>query len=634
MKKKLTAQAGLFNLRVVLCAAAVCSIVTGTLAFFHSETPINISQRNLTFVERVAYQRAIEEVYWRHRIWPKENPSLKPSLDQVMSRAEVEKKVADYLRKSQTLEDYWRESITAEQLQAEMDRMAKDTKQPEVLRELFEALGNDPFVIAECLARPILAERLVREFNNGSNGPELAGKANREPIRSLWPSGFPTIARAAADPPDAAYTLPEISAPLGCTEDTWTPTSVTNAPDARRWHTAVWTGSEMIVWGGISGSGSNVNTGGRYNPSTDSWTATSTTNAPAARNRHTAVWIGSEMIVWGGYVPGFGDSNTGGKYNPGTDTWTATNTANAPDVREVHRAVWTGSEMIVWGGYNGNGLGPLNTGGRYDPSADSWTATSTTNAPAARYGHTAVWSGSEMIVWGGANGSSTFSTGGKYDPSTDAWAATNIIGSPDSRENHVAVWTGSEMIVWGGNNYNGGGQYLNTGGTYDPDTDSWTGTSTTNAPVGRVAHTAVWTGSEMIVWGGYNGSSFENTGRRYDPRFDSWTATSIANAPTGRELHTAVWFGSEMIVWGGIGSSGYFNTGGRYCTQTSATPTPTATATATFTPTSTATATATATPTATPSVTPTATPTATARPTPTARPNITPRPRPTSPPRP
>ena len=45
-----------------------------------------------------------------------------------------------------------------------MERMAQHTKQPEVLRELFEALGNDPFVIAECLARPALAERLVTSF--------------------------------------------------------------------------------------------------------------------------------------------------------------------------------------------------------------------------------------------------------------------------------------------------------------------------------------------------------------------------------------------------------------------------------------------------------------------------------------
>src|SRR5947209_10094069 len=122
------------------------------------------AQRTLTFQERVAYQRAIEDVYWRHRIWPKERTDPKPSLDAVMSQAQLEKKVADYLRRSKALEDYWQRPLTAEQLQAEMDRMAKHTKQPEVLRELFAALGNDPFVIAECLARPVLAERLIAEL--------------------------------------------------------------------------------------------------------------------------------------------------------------------------------------------------------------------------------------------------------------------------------------------------------------------------------------------------------------------------------------------------------------------------------------------------------------------------------------
>src|SRR5215468_4516961 len=118
------------------------------------------NNRSLSFADRVAYQRAIEDVYWRHRIWPKERPDLKPALDAVMSQAQLEKKVADYLRNSQALEDYWQRPITADQLQAEMERMASHTKQPEVLREIFEALGNDPFVIAECLARPVLAERL------------------------------------------------------------------------------------------------------------------------------------------------------------------------------------------------------------------------------------------------------------------------------------------------------------------------------------------------------------------------------------------------------------------------------------------------------------------------------------------
>src|SRR5258705_839941 len=81
-----------------------------------------------------------------------------------MSAAQIEKKVEDYLRKSQALEDYWERPITAEQLQAEMDRMAQHTKQPQVLHELFDALGNDPFVIAECLARPALADRLLTNW--------------------------------------------------------------------------------------------------------------------------------------------------------------------------------------------------------------------------------------------------------------------------------------------------------------------------------------------------------------------------------------------------------------------------------------------------------------------------------------
>src|SRR6266513_335679 len=115
---------------------------------------------------------------------------------------------------------------------------------------------------------------------------------------------------------NANYTLPAISdQPSECIDDTWTATSTTNAPIGRWLHTAVWTGSEMIVWGG----GDNMdflNTGGRYNPADDSWTATSTANAPLARDNQSAVWTGSEMIVWGGYDYAHGNFNTGGRYNP------------------------------------------------------------------------------------------------------------------------------------------------------------------------------------------------------------------------------------------------------------------------------------------------------------------------------
>jgi hypothetical protein len=105
----------------------------------------------------------------------------------------------------------------------------------------------------------------------------------------------------------------------------------------------------------------------------------------------------------------------------------------------------------------------------------------------------------------------------------------------------------------------------------------------------------------MIVWGGYAEPTFfpVNTGGRYNPDTDSWIATSTTNAAEARALHTAIWNGNEMIVWGGNGEDNDpIKTGGRYCAQSGgATPTPTATpmATATSTPTSTVTPTATAT---------------------------------------
>src|SRR6267378_2346884 len=144
--------------------------------------PENLSRRTLTFAQRVSYQRAIEEVYWRHRIWPKQHPDPKPSLDAVMSQAHLETKVQDYLRKSQLVTDQWQWPITASELQAEMERMAAHTKQPEVLREVFKALGNDPFVIAECLARPALAERNLAVVAPRTQPMELSRARVEAPI--------------------------------------------------------------------------------------------------------------------------------------------------------------------------------------------------------------------------------------------------------------------------------------------------------------------------------------------------------------------------------------------------------------------------------------------------------------------
>src|SRR6478752_6213803 len=85
----------------------------------------------LTLADRVVYQRAIEEVYWRHRIWPAERRDPKPPLNSVMSQAQLEKKVTEYLGDSEMLQRFRNGPITAEQLQAQMDRMASHTKDPD-----------------------------------------------------------------------------------------------------------------------------------------------------------------------------------------------------------------------------------------------------------------------------------------------------------------------------------------------------------------------------------------------------------------------------------------------------------------------------------------------------------------------
>src|SRR5205823_7595845 len=147
------------------------------------------------------------------------------------------------------------------------------TRDPDMLRKLFVVLGSDPFVIAECLAKPIVAERLASELSVRING--------RDGSPSRPSSSADDAARSAIAPYQFTYKLPEIS-PLDCIDDTWTATTTVNAPEARETHTAVWTGSEMIIWGGGNFNG-GLNTGGRYNPALDAWTATSTTNAPEAR---------------------------------------------------------------------------------------------------------------------------------------------------------------------------------------------------------------------------------------------------------------------------------------------------------------------------------------------------------------
>ncbi len=620
------------------------------------------SYEPLTFEQRVKAQEAIERVYYNHRIWPKENKTPKPPFEKMVSKDFIEKKVEDYLKKSVALEKYWYRPITGEQLQAEMDRMAKNTKDPKVLNELFEALNNDPYLIAECLTRPVLADRLIRNwYANDERFHKKTKEKAEEALKHLTPENFCSYPEGEhytityklqtdgkeelySDPEDHSIKLPEkefyriyneipeegkISkviekddcfvilhtveknegliiydsivfkktslenwlkelsfkkenviaksekvyslSPLKESQcgERWDNGILDDVPEPRAGHTAVWTGTEMIIWGGSSNEVLTTNSGGRYNPTTDTWSPTSVTeDTPVYRSLHTAIWTGSKMIIWGGWNAVSGDLNSGAIYDPYNDIWTPiSNGSNCPSPRTGHSTIWTGSEMIVWGGEWqenwGSDIVYYNDGGRYNPLTDNWIEVSlTSNTPSPRAYHTAVWTGSEMIVWGGYSGDpqNYQNSGGKYNPQTDSWIPTSTSsGVPSGRAFHTAIWTGSEMIVWGGKDTDV--YYLGSGGKYNPLTDSWLPTSIgSGCPTPRCNHSAIWTGSKMIVWGGEGYGCFDpSSGGIYDPLNDSWIPTSEGGyCPLGRCSFTAVWTGTEMIVWGGWGYTGDF----------------------------------------------------------------------------
>ncbi|HYS07079.1 MAG TPA: hypothetical protein VEW47_18025 [Candidatus Dormibacteraeota bacterium] len=695
--------------RLALSALVLCGAVFPAMA---------ARVRSLGFEDRVRAQREIERVYYTHQI------GARRPFEDVVSREILEAKVRTYLRQTVALRTYWGVTVTDDMLRAELKRMSLRTKLPERLRELYGALGNDSMLVLECLARPALVDRLSRNFFSYDRAIHadsrreaealreqlidgrvdlLADRSDREIVHLVRgdrrtgsiPEGpaQPSASGLAADgtrltlEPEAferwlarvparnheigpveeerdlfiirtvlnrssdelefvSFTIqkkswnawwPEVSEGLDaelpktsgarlrdpatpgvldgatpgpdCPGDAWDNGSMDDVPDSRYGHTAVWTGSLMLVWGGSGYGNPALGTGGRYDPATDTWSRMSMSGAPAGRSGHTAVWTGDLMVIWGGNNGS--DFNSGGRYDPVIDTWTATSLAGAPPGLLRQAAVWTGSQMIVWGPINSSysmaggrynpvnntwtqmtstgapttrdgetavwtgtavlfwggfdcsfRCTPSNAGFRYDPVADVWSSMSTAGAPSGRYAHSAVWTGREMIVWGGDAGAFTgFNTGGRYDPLIDRWTSTSTTGAASSRYGHTAVWTGANMIVWGGEGS------LNTGGRYDPASDTWLAASTANAPAGRSSHTAIWDGSRMIVWGGRGGGSSLppfDTGGRYNPSVDSWTPTSTGGAPAARRQQTAVWTGSVMIIWGGGNGFSVLSSGARY----------------------------------------------------------------------
>src|SRR5262249_38076540 len=115
--------------------------------------------------------------------------------------------------------------------------------------------------------------------------------------------------------------------------DTWDNGSLDDIPEERWRHVAVWTGTQMLIWGGLNDLSDYLGNGGRYDPLTDTWTPMTTSGAPAPRSFATAVWTGEEMLIWGGEGEGDTFPAAGGRYDPATDTWSPMSTAGQPSGR-------------------------------------------------------------------------------------------------------------------------------------------------------------------------------------------------------------------------------------------------------------------------------------------------------------
>jgi len=169
-------------------------------------------------------------------------------------------------------------------------------------------------------------------------------------------------------------------------------------------HRSVATVNRMLVWGGSSqaaGGGRDVSDGAVYTPATGAWAPMAAAPASlSARDSFAGVWTGAQLLVWGGYGRTVActpcPQSDGAAYDPGTDTW-RTLAPSPLSARGGPRGAWTSRDLLVWGGFDS---GPEADGALYNPTDDTW-ARLVPGPLGPRQGQAMVWTGQELLVWGG-----------------------------------------------------------------------------------------------------------------------------------------------------------------------------------------------------------------------------------------
>jgi hypothetical protein len=296
--------------------------------------------------------------------------------------------------------------------------------------------------------------------------------------------------------------------------------AIANAPEPIAvGRTTVWTGSEMIVTGFTPGSdGTSIDStevAQAYNPDTNAWRQLPAPPKTANYCKRSAAWTGAEMLVWGCGLTA---------YNPSTNQWRRL--PDSPTRNGI--VVWTGRELIGWGG--GCCGDVSDDGSAYDPVTNTWRKLS----PAPVSGQQSpigAWTGRELVIFNGRGPEGARVAGAAYNPRTNSWR--RIPSELRLSALAIAIYDGNEIHVVGARR--------NTVFSFNPSNNRWrTLPRTELAADGLVA---VWTGNRLIASG--------MTTRAYDPPRDVWR--TFSSSPLGhREGAQGVWTGRELLVWGGL----------------------------------------------------------------------------------
>lgn len=279
--------------------------------------------------------------------------------------------------------------------------------------------------------------------------------------------------------------------------------------------------------------------------------------APRGRSNPGVNWTGAQLIVWGGQSKTItGDGSRGGVWSSQRKAWRTVTSADAPHNRYQHSSVWTGDNLIIWGGISvSGGETYLADGGIYNPEYDSWDDSLRAEIIKGRAGHSAVWTGAEMIVWGGFDDTQEFADGAIYNPKTRKWRALPTENAPSARSSHLAGWTGSKMIIFGGKNDN---KEIANGGIYDTETGKWSKMARPGQLIEATSGMSTsWVDDHLVVWGGEVDGMPVGTGAVWNPETNEWSEMASSGAPSPRSLHLAVSTGKQLIVFGGRNDIAY-----------------------------------------------------------------------------